>query len=195
MANLYYIHQSVKDPQEASIFSDEYTWMILDILRLAGNDGISAQSVHKEVERKTGTLVSQSKIYSKLKRLYQMKWVHRSYNREDEKLHNIINIDWGGILLDKTYEDILVKKERDYIIGRLFPIFIEFIKQAMNDLSKERKTETWLPKKESYCKVCQNSHEAQEFISSLLDLATSEFMDSEDYIRFMKENHFMVKEK
>ena len=63
MANLYYTHQSVKDPQEASIFSDEYTWIILDILRLAGNHGISAQSVHKEVERKMRTSVSESKIY------------------------------------------------------------------------------------------------------------------------------------
>ena len=63
MANIYYIHQSVKNPQEASIFSDPYTWTILDILRAAGNKGLSPIEVHQAVNKKLPNSISSAKIY------------------------------------------------------------------------------------------------------------------------------------
>ena len=58
MANKYYKHQTVKSAQDASLFSDEYTWTILDILRAAGPAGMSAQNVHKQIADDMGRVVS-----------------------------------------------------------------------------------------------------------------------------------------
>ena len=43
---------------------------------------------------------------------------------------------------------------------------------------------------QTLCKICQISHEAEEFISSLLDIAAAEFMDSEEYKKLMIKHHF-----
>lgn len=51
MANTYYLHHSVVNPQEASIFSDEYTWTIFDILRRAGAKGLTSKEIHQSVEK------------------------------------------------------------------------------------------------------------------------------------------------
>jgi predicted transcriptional regulator len=195
MANIYYIHQSVKNPQEASIFSDVYTWTILDVLRSAGNNGLSAEKVHHQVEKKLRTSVSKSKIYGLLRRLYQMDWVHRIYDKRDQAYHSTVHIDYGGILLDKDYDDILVKKEREYILQRLFPIFLDYINKTIKDLANDPNAKRWLPQPNNSCKMCQVSHEAEEFISSVLDLATVEFMDSEEYKKILIEHHFREKDE
>ena len=145
MANIYYIHQSVKNPQEASIFSDQYTWAILDVLRAAGNDGLSPLKVRQAVEKKLRNSVSSAKIYNLLKRLYEMNWVHRIYDKNDKTNHNIVNFEWGGIVLNKTYDQIIVNKEKEYITKRLFPIFKEYIEQTLNDMEKDENTKKWLP--------------------------------------------------
>lgn len=195
IANSYYIHQSVKSSQEASIFSDLYTWTILDILRAAGNDGLSPKKVHEEVEKSLRTSISPSKIYGLLRRLYQMNWVHRNYDRTDQTFHSIANIDYGGILLNKTYDDILVNKEKEYITKRLTPIFIEYLTKTIKDLNEDPNAKKWLPQPNTFCKICQFSHEAEEFISSILDEASAEFMESDEYKKFMIEHHFREKKE
>jgi hypothetical protein len=124
-----------------------------------------------------------------------MDWVHRSYNSKDKTNHNIVNIEWGGIILNKTYDEILVDKETDYITKRLAPIFIEFIEKTMKDLAENENSIKWLPKPNNFCKICQLSHEAEEFMSSVLDQATSEFMESKEYKQFMMKHHFRQKEE
>ena len=194
MANIYYIHQSVKNPQEASIFSDRYTWTILDVLCSAGNDGLSPLKVRQEVEKKLRTSISSAKIYSLLKQLYEMDWVHRSYDRNDKTNHNIVNIDWGGIILDKTYDEIIVNKENEFITKRITPLLIEYIKKTLYDLGQDKNTKKWLPQPNTSCKICQFSHEAEEFISSILDIAGAEFMESEEYKKFMVDHNLREKE-
>jgi hypothetical protein len=51
MANKYYLNHSVDSAQEAGIFADELTWTMFDILREAGAKGLTAQDVHKEIEK------------------------------------------------------------------------------------------------------------------------------------------------
>jgi hypothetical protein len=65
----------------------------------------------------------------------------------------------------------------------------------LNDLGKDENTKKWLPQPNTFCKICQISHEAEEFISSVLDEATAEFMDSEEYQAFMIKHHFREKEE
>lgn len=200
MANIYYTHQSVKSYNDASLFSDEYTWTILDILRSVGPIGIKAADVAERVERKKygsrrkyGS-VSRSKIYGILRRLWQMNWVHRYYNKESGAQHHAIAIDWGGFLVDPKYDRVIVKMEGDFIKNRLFPIFKEFIEKTINDLEADSTTKKWLPQK-SYCEICSKSHEADEFFSSIIDIASAEFMESEECSEFRMDKGFAPKEE
>ena len=183
--NKYYKHQTVKSAQDASLFSDEYTWVILDILRAAGPRGMSAHNVHKQIENDMG-IVSKSKIYGILKRLYQMEWVHRSYNESDQARRNSIKMDWAGISVEEEYDRVIVDKEKSFITIKLFPMFLEYIKHTMKDMHDDITARKWLPEKD-YCKPCRKSHEAEEFFSSVLDIATAEFMSSKECLKLLKE--------
>jgi hypothetical protein len=200
MANIYYTHQSVKNYNDASIFSDEYTWTILEILRLAGPIGMKAADIAERVEhkvygsrRKYGS-VSRSRIYGILRRLWQMNWIHRYYNRDSGAQHHAIAIDWGGFLVDPKYDHVILKMESDYIRKRLFPIFKEFIEKTIEDLEADSAAKKWLPQK-SYCEICSKSHEADEFFSSIFDIATAEFMESEEYSKFRLHSGYATKEE
>jgi hypothetical protein len=194
MANRYYRHQSVRNPQEASIFSNVYTWTILDILRDAGAKGLTAESVHKGVEGKMRTSVSRSKIYDLLKRMYEQEWIHRYYDNDVQARCHVIAQDWGGIDLDKDYDQAILNKERNYFKETLFPRFLDLIKKSMEDLKEDSVTSKWLPQSKDLCKVCRTSHEAHEFFTSLLDIASAEFMESDEFLEFVKEYGFTEKE-
>jgi hypothetical protein len=185
MANRYYKHQTVKSPQDASVFSDEYTWAVLDVLRIAGPSGISADNVHKKIEEQMGR-VSKSKVYAILKRLYQNEWIHRTYNEDDEARRNSIKMNWAGILLEDEYDRLLVDKEKPFISKKIFPVFEEYIRSVISDLQNDPKAKKWLPEK-GYCKPCRKSHEAEEFISSLLDIASAEFVGSKECMKLLGE--------
>lgn len=193
MANKYYKHQTVKSAQDASLFSDEYTWAILDILRGAGPRGVSAQKVHKQIENNMGK-VPKSKVYGILKRMYQMDWIHRAYDENEQARRNSIKMNWAGIWVEEDYDKIVVSKERRFMTERLYPVFLEYIRKTMDDMRGDRIAKKWLPEKD-YCKNCRSSHEAQEFFSSLLDIATAEFLDSEEYLNFQRELGFAEQDK
>jgi hypothetical protein len=65
----------------------------------------------------------------------------------------------------------------------------------MKDLHEDSKSRKWLPQQNNCCKVCQKSHEADEFFNSILDIATAEFMISKGYLDFLKETGFMENEE
>jgi predicted transcriptional regulator len=196
MANKYYTHHSVTSPQEASIFSDVYTWVIFDILCKAGAGGLTAQAIHREIEKKMRTSVSQSKVYALLKRLYQEEWVHRYYDKDSQAQRIAINMTTGMVEFDKEYEHTILDKEGGYIKKKLFPIFLDFIKKTLKDLNEDESSKKWVPYSGSnnHCKTCGKSHEADEFVSSLLDEASSEFYESNEYVEFLRENGFAEEE-
>lgn len=191
MANAYYSHMAVGSAQEASIFADEYAWTILDVLRKAGAKGLTAADVLKNVEKELGTQVSRSKVYSLLKRLYEEERIHRYYDPEVEAQRHAIGLIWGGVYIDEKFDKVVVEKEKNYVKKNLYPSFLAFIKKALNDL-EDSETKKWLPSSGSanICKRCHESHEADEFFSTLLDIAVGEFLDSDEYKEFLKQNGF-----
>ena len=62
----------------------------------------------------------------------------------------------------------------------------------MNDIREDPDTKEWIPHAgvNWYCKVCGKSHEAEEFFSSLLDIAVAEFIISKGFIELLKRNRF-----
>lgn len=193
MANSYYDHIAVGSPQEASIFSNEYTWTILDVLRKAGSKGLTAKEVHDRVQREMGSSVSSSKVYSLLKRLYQEEWIHRYYDPTVQAQRNAIGLIWGGIIVDDNFYEAVKSKTLLYAKSRLFPVLFEYILKTMEEFKSDEKTKKWLPGSghAENCKRCHSSHEAEEFFSSLLDSITSEFQESEEFQKFMRKNKFI----
>jgi hypothetical protein len=194
MANKYYTHYSIKDPQEASIFSNSYAWAIFDILRIAGVKGLTASKIHKQLERKMRTDISQSKTYGLLKRLYEEKWIHRFYDRKAEKQRNVLALESGEVYIDPTFDDLVANKEKKYISHHFFPVFSDFLRHIIEDFNSDSNARKWLPEKKEFCKGCGKNHEAQEFFNCILDIATAEFQESEEYTEFLKSNYYMENE-
>ena len=98
--------------------------------------------------------VSQSKIYGLLKRLYQQRWVHRYYDKDSEAQRVAIALDWGEVIINKEFNLAVIKKENDYMIKKLFPIFSDVLIKAMKDLHEDPDTKKWIPQADDnwYCK-------------------------------------------
>jgi predicted transcriptional regulator len=189
MPNIYYEHIPVGSAQEASVLANEYTWTILDVLRKAGAKGLTAKEVHSRVERKMGTSVSASKIYALLRRMYEEEFIHRYYDPNAEAQRHAIGQIWGGFYPNREYDEAVMAKTSSYMRKNLFPIFLEFVKKTAEELEKDPKARKWIPRSgaDEHCKRCHRSHEADEFVSSLLDIAGDEFVETyEDYKEYMK---------
>jgi hypothetical protein len=213
VANKYYSNHSVASSQEAGIFADELTWTIFDILREAGAKGLTARDVYEKVEKKLRKPVSPKKVYALLRRYYQEEWTHKYYDKDVLAQRNVINLQWGTVEFDEDYEDRILEKEKDYIKKYLFTHFKEYLAKTLEDLNEDESGKKWVPlavKKrrnilkdkqdrsfpgDVLCRECDISHEADEFFCSLLDLATSEFLDSKEYDEFLKQHGYMYEEQ
>ena len=193
MANAYFEHMAVSSAQEASILSNEYTWIILEALRSAGSKGLTPKEVHKIVEMEESTTVSASKIYSILKRLYELTWVHRHYDKEAQGQRNTLAIPWGEVELVEAFSEIVEDKMKRYIKKEFFPIILDFYKKAFNEFSADEKNKKWLPTvgKSGLCKKCHSNHEADEFFYSLIQEAIFEFNESDEFLDFQKKYSFI----
>ena len=179
MSNAYFESMAVSSPQEASILANEYTWSILQVLRGSGSKGLTPREDHEEVEKAEKVTVSASKIYSILKRLYEIEWVHRHYDREAKAQRNTLAVEWGSVDIDEEYGKMIHNKMEGFIKKEMFPIFLDYFKKTWEELSKDEKNKEWLPSsgKASICKKCSISHEADELCDSLIKQASIEFFE------------------
>jgi hypothetical protein len=85
----------------------------------------------------------------------------------------------------------LVKISFD-IEENLFPKFKRLLEKSLEDLKHDKDNEHWLPneEEEEYCKRCRISHEAEEFFSSILEIAISEYLESKQFKQFVVNNKF-----
>jgi hypothetical protein len=102
--------------------------------------------------------------------------------------------------------DEIYQREDKYMKDDLFPVFKRYLKKTLEDLTGDESAKEWVPgavkkkKNEEFpgdvlCRKCKVSHEAQEFFCSLLDLATSQFLDSEEYDELLKEHGYMYEQQ
>ena len=158
MANIYYKHHSVKNSEEASIFGNDFTWTIPDILRSADTQRLTAQQIHQKVEKKLHTKFSRSKTYGLLKRLSQEKWIHRYYESEVQAQVHVAAVEWGGIDIEEGFDKTIIKYESEYLKQKLFSEFLNFLQKTTNDLSENHNTQKYLPELDNVCKKCGKNH-------------------------------------
>ena len=94
--------------------------------------------------------------------------------------------------IDEDFSEIIVKTQGNYIEKNLFPIFESLLKRSLDDLMSNEDNKTWLPQngEKAYCKRHRKSHEAEEFFSSILEIAISEYLESNKYKKFLVNNLF-----
>ena len=139
---------------------------------------MSPESVHTEMENRIHTSISRSKVYGLLRRLWQLDWVHRYYNNSSQSHHSINAINWGAVEFNESFNKAMVELEGNYIRRELFPAFLKLVENTVRDLNREPALRKWIPQRNDICRFDGYSHEADEFFSSILDIATSEFVDS-----------------
>jgi hypothetical protein len=127
-------------------------------------------------------------------------WVHRYYDKSVEAQRVSSAFYWGTLttrdrrLVDEEFENKVLNKEASYIKQKLFPIFSEYLEKVVNDFNEDPTTQKLVPQrgKANFCIECHASHEAIEFFSCLLYLATDHFLDDRSQIfdEFLKKNRF-----
>jgi hypothetical protein len=74
--------------------------------------------------------VSKSKIYGILKRIYQMGWVHRDYEEDEQARRNSIKMDWAGIWVEEEYDHLVVNKEKRFMTGKTLSCILGIYKKS-----------------------------------------------------------------
>ena len=175
MTNIYFRSQVVFSAREAKIFSKENTWTILHILQQAGSKGLTEKELHKKLEHELHISISPSKTYDLLSRLCDVEWLHKYYDNDKKVEANryCIGIQRDEIDIDEDFDEIIVKLQGKYIQEILFPKFETLLEQSLDGLNNDNDNKVWLPKdgEKEYCKRCRISHEAEEFFSSILEIA------------------------
>lgn len=190
MANAYIKHMPISSPQEASIFSNEITWQILEFLRSAGNKGMTEKKIKEEFKKKRKSMPSTSQIYSVLKRLYEIEWIHRDWDNDAGARRHVISYHWGGIELEEEFQEIITKKMNSYFKEKMFPVLLECCKETLQELSGDKKNKHWLPSVSSICVNCNESHEAKEFFDAILESMLIQFENSSEFENLLKENDY-----
>ena len=194
MVNKYIHSHPIFSPHDAKIFSKENTWQILDILQEAGPKGLTENEIREKLEHDLNISISRGTTYSLLDRLYEFGWVYRYYDnsKDVEARRYYFDIIRDVIDIDEDFDEIIVKTQGNYIEKNLFPIFESLLKRSLDDIMSNNDNKTWLPQngEKAYCKRHRKSHEAEEFFSSILEIAISEYLDSKQFSVFLEKNLF-----
>ncbi|MFB5601064.1 MAG: hypothetical protein ACE5SW_12660 [Nitrososphaeraceae archaeon] len=189
----FYLHYSVRNYRESSLFSRPETWEIFDILHTQGMSGLTAQDIHTILEKRFNTSVSKSKIYALLKQLYEGNWLKRQYNQNQNAQVYTVDYHWGGWgekIIDLKFDNIVKRMASYFLDQQLFPVFEEYLARIKDELFKENH-QNWIPAgNENFCNQCNINHNAEEFFNSLLDIATMEYLESERFKKFLQKNNY-----
>lgn len=192
MANAYIEHIAINSSKDASIFSNELTWKIFEFLRSAGKDGLTENQITDEFIKEKITVPSSSQIYSILKRLYEMEWVHRDWDKKVGARRHVLAYHWGGFQINEDFYEVIIKKMDPIFQEKLFPILLELCNESYEIISNDKKNKHWLPSKSNVCTICEESHEAIEFFSSVLQTLIFEFEQSDMFSKLLKDKKFAM---
>lgn len=190
--NAYFTHMAVKSSQQAAILSNRFTWTVLEVLRKSGSVGLTTKMILDEVEKEEGVPISRSKIYDILTRLHELEWVHRYWDTKEHAQRNTLNDIAGQIETNDEFSKIIYEKMKTYVEKNLFTCFQEYIEESINKIESDSKAKKWLPDhgKLSFCKKCHVNHEALEFFESLIHEASTIFLDSEYFEKFLQKKKY-----
>ena len=185
----YLTHFPIKSYIEADILSKETSWRIMDYIRQAGADGITAEEIVKKEK------IPASVVYSTLKELHRLEYVFlypRDKKSKGERKKRFVceRGTWGKYGIDEEFDAVLrVSGLLEAVTDEMRAPIMRVFKQVYDEFSKRKELQKFLPLKQgNICPNCQRSHEAMEFFYATLlrsiDLLINE---SEEFKKFLVE--------
>ena len=183
----YLTHFPVKSYIEADILSKETTWRIMDYIRQAGAQGITAEEI---VEKEK---IPTSVVYSTLKELYRLEYVFlypREKKLKGERMKRFVceRSTWGKYGIDEEFDATLrVSGLLDTLTEEMRAPVMKVFKQVYDEFSKRKELQKFLPvKQNNICPNCQRSHEAMEFFyATLLRSIDLMITESDEFKKFL----------
>jgi hypothetical protein len=183
----YLTHFPVKSYLEADLLSKETTWRIMDHIRQAGAQGITADDITQREK------IPASVVYSTLKELYRLEYVFlypREKKQKGERKKRFVceRSTWGKYRIDQDFDAALrVSGILERITEEMRQPIMNALDEAYKQFGPTKELQRFIPTKQSnICPNCQRSHEAMEFFyATLLRSIDIMITDSDDFKKFM----------
>jgi len=183
----YLTHFPVKSYLEADILSKESTWRIMDYIRQAGAQGITAEEI---IEKEK---IPASIVYSTLKELYRLEFVflyprEKKVKGERSKRFVCERSTWGKYGIDEEFDTLLrVSGLLESITEEMRVPVMKAFRHMYEEFSAKKELQKFLPTKQTnICPNCQRSHEAMEFFyATLLRSIDLMITESDEFKKFL----------
>lgn len=183
----YLTHFPVKSYIEADILSKETTWTIMDQIRQAGANGITAEEIAKKES------IPASVVYATLKELYRLEFIFlypRGKRMKSERKRRFVceRGTWGKYAIDREFDAALKVNELfEAITDELRVPIMKVLRETYDQFNSKRELQRFLPTRNmNICPKCQRSHEAMEFFHATI-LRTVDLMitESDEFKKFL----------
>ncbi len=192
----YLTHFPVKSYLEAGLLSKETTWRIMDHIRQAGAEGITAEDI---TEREK---IPASLVYSTLKELYRLEFIFlypREKKRKGERRKRFVceRSTWGKYRIDQEFDMALrVSGILERITDEMRRPITKALQDAYEQFGATKELQRFIPTKDAnICPNCQRSHEAMEFFyATLLRSLDLMITESEEFKKFLVDKGYATNE-
>ncbi len=193
----YLTHFPVESYLEADILSKELAWKIMDDIRQAGANGITAEDI---IEKEK---IPASVVYSILKELYRLEFIflypRDKKSKGDRKKRFVCEKGtWGKYGIDREFDAALkMSGMMAYMTEELRQPIIKIFKELRSEFEKNKELRKFLPTQNTnVCPNCQRSHEAMEFFyASLLRSIDLMITESDEFKKFLVERGYASDEE
>lgn len=188
----YLTHFPIKSYHEADLLSKETTWRVMDCIRQAGAQGITADEITRR-ER-----LPHSAVYSTLKELYRLEYIFlypREKKSKGERKKRFVceRSTWGKYRIDQEFDAALrVSGALEKVSGDLRQPVMKSLQEVYARFDANKELQKFIPTRHTNtCPNCQRSHEAMEFFYAIMlrsiDLMVTE---SEDFKKFLVDKSY-----
>ena len=180
MGHVYILTIPVSDKEQARTLGASSTYQILEELREAGLEGMTAEEIWKKLE------LTDTTVYNLLQRLRDAGWVEarpdrRKIGRPDKvrqkemlrtgrrKQIYVAKIPWVDLELESDFGEALDDALKEVIEKRKHEVvrfFADALDKILESLERSEDGKSFFPSK-GICKECHSSHEAVEFLSAV----------------------------
>lgn len=196
--NRYFITIPVSGWQIAQILGSETNWDILETLRDAGIEGLTAEQISEK------TQTPKSTVYNVLSKLQAADWVDSGKKRKGwgrPKKENqqrvggkpskfyIQTVDWGNTQFDEDFIDSLDPLLEQYK-DKLKRPWLEVLGEIVTKYKTDDELKDFFPKDPIHEK-CGTSHEAIEFLLATSLALLGKILEDDDFDEFARKCNFV----
>lgn len=191
-SQVYVSTYHVASRYEAEVLAKSDVWNVLNYLHRKGPKGATADEISREVG------VSLSVTYSTLKELRKLDIV-RVYSREEgarkmrKKTYTFRTDTLGQCHANDHFAYAMkISGELEHVGRQLNSPLLRALDDAFAHFAARRELQSFLPRDDpgAICPRCHKNHDAVEFFRTIGLLAVQDFIESEEFQKFLTEKKF-----